>query len=84
MWQTELAEYGVDNIEFSNTELKFKLILPIDGSLAEFMKEFDASYFFEVGDDVIRSAGEMVEGGISYSITLKYKNRPVFDMPEEN
>lgn len=82
--QTELAEYGVDNIEFSNRELKFKLILPFDGSLSGFMNEFDASYFFDVDTSVIRPGGEMVEGGISYAITLKYKNRPEFENPEED
>ena len=81
--QTELAEYGMDEITFSNNELKFKLILPADGSLTGYMNEFDASYFFDVDTSVVRPGGELVEGGIAYSITLKYKNRPIFDMPEE-
>ena len=84
--QTELAEYGMDEITFSNNELKFKLVLPPDGpggSLTGYMNEFDASYFFDVDTSVVRPGGEIVEGGIAYTITLKYKNRPIFDMPEE-
>ena len=83
--QTELAEYGVAEIEFSNNELKFKLILPEEGSLSGFMEEFDASYFFDVDRSVLRPDGELVSGGVSYQITLKYKNRPEYEeIPAED
>ncbi len=83
--QTELAEYGVSEIEFNNFQLKFKLILPEEGSLSGFMEEFDASYFFDVDRSVLRPDGELTQGGVAYQITLKYKNRPEYEeVPSEN
>ena len=82
--QPELAAYGVDQIEFSNTELKFRLILPEDGSLKGFMDEFDASYFFDVASSVMRPGSDYTTGGVAYSITLNYKNRPDIESTDED
>ena len=48
------------------------------------MKEFDASYFFEVDYSVLRPEGDIVTDDTnSFSIKLKYKNRPELETPEE-
>ena len=81
--QTELAEFGMDKIEFTNESLIFTLILPKDASFSEVLDEFDASYFFDVDKSVTRPNGENTESGVAYPIVLKYKNRPVFNDEEE-
>lgn len=81
--QTELASYGVNNIVFENESLKFDLILPVDSSLKGYLDEFDASVFFDVDQSVVRSEGQPVAGGISYTVAMKFKNRPELNTEED-
>jgi len=77
----ELAKYGVDDIEFNNEMLSFKLILPEEIEFTPWMDAFDQSYFFDVSPSVYKSNGEMTPGGVAYTITLNYKNRPELETP---
>ena len=82
--QREFVEYGVEQIEFTNQYLSFTLILPEDVLLKDTMAEFDASYFFDVASSVELPGSEIRSGGVAYSITLNFKNRPVIDeVPQE-
>ena len=81
--QTERASYGVDNIRFENESLAFDLILPAESSLKGYLDEFDASVFFDVDQSVVRSEGQAVSGGISYSVAMGFKNRPDFTTTED-
>ena len=79
-WESEEqkaeAKFGVQEISFTNEDLTFNLILPESASLKGYMAEFDASYFFEVASSVKRPGSGTANGGISYEVILKYKNRP--------
>ncbi len=85
MGQMELARYGVKDIEFTNSTLSFKLVLSSNDTAlyTGFLDELDASYFFDVGDDVIIMDGDPTSGGYEFPVTLKYKNRPVIETVEE-
>ena len=81
--QTELASYGVDNIVFENESLKFDLVLPVGSSLKGYLDEFDASVFFDVDQSVVRSEGQPVGSGISYTVAMGFKNRPDYNTLED-
>ena len=85
MGQMELARYGVKDIEFTNSTLSFKLVLSSNDTAlyTGFLDELDASYFFDVGDDVIIMDGDPTSGGYEFPVTMKYKNRPVIETVEE-
>ena len=82
--QPEYAAFEMREIVFTNEDLGFQLVLPATASMTDYMKEFDASHFFEVDYSVTRPDGEILsEDSVSYPIKLKFKNRPELEKPEE-
>lgn len=51
------AGFKMDNIEFSNEELKFDLKLNEEVSFRDYMSAFDSSHFFDVAWEVVSTEG---------------------------
>lgn len=72
--QSELARYAVDELSFSNEQLKFSLKLPPTVSFTGCMDQFAASPFFDVSESVKRFESTDEGDYISYEVILLYKD----------
>ena len=70
--QLDLVAYGVDEINFTNERLKFKLTLPNTVSFKHCLDEFAASVFFNVSESVNRFESTTDGSTTSYEIELYY------------
>ena len=70
--QEEFASYAIKNIAYTREELDFTLLLPDGVSFADYCRDFSASVFFEVDNDVTES-GERDGENVAYSVKLLYK-----------
>ena len=70
--QEEFASYAIKDITYTKEDLSFTLVLPEGTSFAEYCRDFSASVFFEVDNDVTES-GEREGSNVAYIVKLLYK-----------